>query len=247
MPKLLVVESSAIVRGVFKKLLDEDTDFDYEIVETYSEAEKLLVKDSFEYAVVERKLSDSPDGEIIALLNKHDVAPLVFIEEVDEVFFESFESAKIVDYIIKQKYNNMSNVLNKLKHLQKNKDITILVLTTSHTYKDYLEQNLKLNSFKVLTASSSGEALKKIENNPEISLIILDNEVVQESSLEFVKSIRIYKNSDMLKILILASEPNSYATSKLLNAGANDYIVKPFTRNEFYIRISQNIKIVGVE
>ena len=247
MPKLLVVESSAIVRGVFKKLLDEDRDFNYEIVETFAEAEKLLAKDTFEYAVVERKLSDAPNGEIIALLNKHDIAPLVFTEEIDEVFFESFESAMIVDYIIKQKYNNISNVLHKLKQLEKNKEISILVMTASYAYKKYLEQNLKLNGFKILTASSSEESLQKIEENPEISLMILDDEVAQESSLELIKNIRVYKNFDVFKILILASKSNSYATSQLLNAGANDYIVKPFSRNEFYIRVYQNIKTVGVE
>jgi putative two-component system response regulator len=245
MPKLLVVESSAIVRGVFKKLLDEETDFNYDLAETYAQAEEFLAKNSYEYAVVERKLSDSPDGEIIALLNKHDIAPLVFTKEIDEVFFESFESAKIVDYIVKQKYNNISNVITKLKQLQKNRDITILVVADSYTYKDYLEKNLELNSFKVLAASNVEETLQKIEDHPEISLMILDDKVAQDSSLELVKNIRIYKNFDEFKILILANKSNSYATSKLLNRGANDYIVKPFSRNEFYIRVYQNIKTIG--
>jgi len=242
MPKLLVVESSVIVRGAFKKLLDDEESFDYEIVGTYAEAEKCLANDSFEYAVVERKLSDSPDGEIIALLNKNDIAPLVFTEEIDEMFFDSFESAQIVDYIVKQKYNNISNVVSKLEQLQENKSITILVVTPSHTYKKYLEQNLKLNSFKVLTASNSAEALQKVEQHPEISLMILDDTVAQSTSLELMKNIRIYKSFDDFNIIVLADESNSYATSKFLNAGANDYIIKPFSRNELYIRVYQNIK-----
>ena len=46
MLKLLVVQSSAIVQGVFKKLLDEENFFDYIIVGTYAESEEALAKGS---------------------------------------------------------------------------------------------------------------------------------------------------------------------------------------------------------
>jgi len=241
MAKLLVVEGSNIVKGVFKDLLDKDGSFDYELAGTYEEAKVLLQKTRYEFAVVERVLSDAPNGEVIALLNKHNVAPLLFTKEIDEDFFESFEGAQIVEYIIKHKYNNITNVMNKLKQLQKNKQMTVLVASDSHIYSSYLKQNLNLHSFKVLNVANNQELLEKLELHPEISLMILDNYSTYLNPMQAIEDVRRYKKSAELKILQIVEETNSFETSSLLSAGADDFIVKPFSRHEFYTRIYQNI------
>ena len=99
MIKLLIVEERVILRGVFNSLLCKDNVFDFDIVETYQEAKELLNNKKYEYAVVSRTLKDAKDGEIIALLNRYDIAPIVYIDELDEEFIDSFESAHIVDYV----------------------------------------------------------------------------------------------------------------------------------------------------
>jgi len=139
-------KKSVIVRGIFKELLEKNT---------------------YGYGSVERNLEDAPKGEIIALFNKHNIASLVFTKEIDEVFFDSFESAKIIDNI---------------------------------------EPNI--------------------------------------NALELIENIRQRKDKKSLKIMVLAEKPNLYFTSSLLNAGANDYIIKPFSRDEFYVRVYQNIKSI---
>ena len=247
MAKLLVVEGSVIVRAVFKELLQKHTDFKFDIVATYGKAKELLEKGSYNYAVVERNLEDSPNGEIIALLNKHDIAPLVFTQEVDEIFFESFEGAKIVDYILKRKYNNITHVVQRLVQLQANREITVLVISDSSTFGGYLKQNLNIHNFNVLSATNNQEAYERIENNPDISLVIVDNIEPNINSLELLETIRQRRNKEGLKVIILADKSNSYFTSSLLSAGADDYIVKPFSRDEFYIRIYQNIQTISLD
>lgn len=246
MPKLLVVEGSVIVRGVFKELLEKYTDFEYDLVATYAAAKELLEKDTYGYAVVERNLEDAPKGEIIALFNKHNIAPLVFTKEIDEVFFESFEGAKIVDYILKQKYNNITHVIQRLKQLQANKNITVLVVSESNTFGSYLKQNLNIHKFNVLSTTSNQKAYESIETNPDISLVIVDNIEPNINALELIENIRQRRNKDSLKILVLADKTNSYFTSSLLNAGADDYIVKPFSRDEFYVRVYKNIQTISL-
>ena len=247
MAKLLVVEGSVIVRGVFKELLEKHTDFQYDLVSTYAVAKELLEKETYGYAVVERNLEDAPKGEIIALFNKHNIAPLVFTKEIDEIFFESFEGAKIVDYILKQKYNNITHVIQKLKQLRANKKITALVVSDSSTYGSYLKQNLNIHKFNVLSATNNQEAYEKLEMNPDISLMIVDNIEPNINALELIESIRQRRNKNSLKILVLADEPNSFFTSSLLNAGADDYIVKAFSRDEFYVRVYQNIQTIPLD
>lgn len=247
MAKLLVVEGSVIVRGVFKELLDKNTDFDYDAVATYAEAKELLQKNSYDFGVVERNLEDASKGEIIALLNKHNIAPLVFTKEVDEMFFESFEGAQIIDYILKQKYNNITHVIQKLKQLQANKDITVLVVSDSSTYGSYLKQNLSIHNFKVLTAVNNEEVYENIETNQDISLMIIDNIKQENHALELIENIRQRKSKNSLKIIVLTDKSNSYYTSSLLNIGADDYIIKQFSRDELYIRVYQNIQTIPLD
>ncbi len=244
MSKLLIVEDSIIVQAVFKEKLDAINNFDYDLVSSYADAKKLLAKRRYEYGVVERVLPDAPNGEIIALFNKHYLAPLVFTKAIDEDFFDDFEGAHIVDYVQKVKHNREENVIKKLLQLQKNKQITILVVSDSTAYSSYLKQNLNLHSFKVFNASNNEQANEKLKLHPEISLLIVDSDGPYLDSKELVTYARTDDKNRTLKILILAEETNSYKTSKLLSVGADDYLVKDFSRDEFYVRVYQNINKV---
>jgi len=244
MSKLLVVEESIILQSVFRELLDSNPNFTYDLVSSYAEANMLLSKSRYEFGIVDRVLSDAPNGEIIALLNKYNIAPLVYTKYVDEDFFESFESAQIVDYILKQKYDKVTTVIKKLEKLQENKKITILVATESKIYNSYLKQNLNIHNFKVFTSSSFVETQERIDLHPETSLLIVDINDKTIDSTKIVEYLRMHSANKHTKVLLIVDEANSYKTSSLLNLGANDFIVKQFSRDEFYVRVYQNINKV---
>jgi len=240
-PKVLVVQESAIVRGVFEKIFEQHTLFEYELADSYEKAKTLLKSQTFEYAIIERLLADAPKGEIIALCNKYDLAPIVFTDSIDEAFFESFEGANIVDYVIKQKYNNVTSVVKKLMQIEANKESKVLIVNSEGLFSKYLVQNLMLHNFRVFEAKSANESYQILEKNPDISLLILDKSTSKES-FEIVANIRRFKSSDELRILAIADESNSYSISNLLHNGMDDYLIRPFSRTEFYVRIYQNIK-----
>jgi len=244
MSKLLVVQDSVIVRATFKKLLDECVVFNYDLVATYKEAKALLATRRYKYAVVDRVLKDAPNGEIIALFNKHYLAPLVFTNEIDEDFFDDFEGANIVDYIKKIKHNDEAFAVDRLLQLRENRDISVLVVSNSTAYNSYLKQNLNLHNFKVLSTFKSDETYKKIDLHPEVSLVILDSNEPYINTLEIIEYIKKVKTKKELKIIVLANESASYQTSLLLSSGADDYLIKEFSRDEFYVRVYQNINKV---
>ena len=246
MAKLLIIEDSKMLCKIFDELLNKYTDFNFDIVNTYAKAEKLLSQTRYEFAVADMNLPDANNGEIISLLNRHNVAPIVFTGIFDEEFREGFESAQIVDYVLKERYENILYVVEKLKQLEANKKKTVLVVDDSALYTSYLKQNFMLHHFKVLSASNGKEALQKLELNPEIELVITDYHMPVMDGLEFVRKIRKKRGKKDLSILVLTSDTNSYTTSRFLKDGANDYITKPFSRDEFYARIYQNIETVGL-
>ena len=247
MSKLLIVEESTILCGIFKKLLDHDGGFNYDVVQTYKEAQEFLSKYRYEFSVVSRNLTDASHGEIIALLNKHNVSPIVYTTSIDEDFMESFESANIVEYILRHRYDNVKYVIKRLNQLKENKKRTVLIVHKSELDRRYLKQNLSLHHFKVIIVDSAYEALQKLEVHKDICLVLVNNELAQVAGLEEVNGLELVRRIRKMKrenlgIIALAQESNSYETSFFLNEGADDYLISQFSRDEFYVRIYQNLK-----
>ena len=241
MAKLLIIEDSKMLCKIFDELLHKYTGFSFDIAQSYEQAQSLLTTSRYEFAVADMNLPDAKSGEIIALLNKHNVAPIVFTGIFDEEFRDSFESANIVDYVLKERYESIIYVIEKLKQLEQNKKKTVLIVDDSNLYANYLKQNLMIHHFKVLSAANGKEALKRLEAHPDIELVITDYHMPVMDGLELVRKIRKKRTKKDLSIIVLTSETNSYTTSRFLKEGANDYITKPFSRDEFYARIYQNI------
>lgn len=246
MSKLLIIEDSKMLCKIFDELLTKYTDFDFDIAQTYQEAKNFVKKTRYEFAVADMNLPDANSGEIIPLLNKYNIAPIVFTGIFDEAFREGFETSNIVDYVLKERYENILYVVEKLKQLELNKTKTVLVVDDSTLYSNFLKQNLLLHHFKVVTAPNGKEALAKLELHPDIELVITDYHMPVMNGLEFVRKARKKKNKKELAIITLTSDTNSYTTSRFLKEGANDYITKPFSRDEFYSRIYQNIEVVAM-
>ena len=246
MARLLIVEDSSMLCNIFDELLQKYTSFDYKIAKTYEEAKNLLQKNRYEFAVADMNLPDAKHGEIISLLNKHNVAPIVFTGILDEDFREGFESAQIVDYVLKERYENILYVVEKLKQLEANKQKTVLIIDDSFLYTSFLKQNFLLHHFKVLTASNGKEGLERLEHHPEVELVITDYHMPEMDGLEFVRRIRKSRSRKDLSIIVLTTDTNSYTTSRFLKDGADDYITKPFSRDEFYARVYQNIETIGL-
>ena len=244
MSRLLLIEDSKMLCKIFDELLQKYTEFEYDIAMTYEEAKNFLTTRRYEFAVADMNLPDAKSGEIIPLLNKYNVAPIVFTGIVDEEFRESFESSNIVDYVLKERYENIIYVIEKLKQLEANKRKTILIVDDSALYTNYLKQNLLIHHFKVITAANGKEGLDKLQLFPEVEMVITDYHMPVMDGLEFLRRIRRKRTKKDLSVLILTGNTNSYTTSKFLKDGANDYITKPFSRDEFYARIYQNIETV---
>jgi len=133
--------------------------------------------------------------------------------------------------------------INKLKILNYLKDKKILIVDDSKTA---LLINLKaIRKFypftKVLTAINGVEALKCIEEHPEIKLIITDYEMPKMDGKTLIKTIRRKYNIDEKIIISISSTEELGLSSTLLKMGANDFLHKPFIEDELLCRIDNNM------
>ena len=91
--------------------------------------------------------------------------------------------------------------------------------------------------YEVTTVDDGHEAMEAIENE-YFDLIILDLFMPKASGFEVVEFIRDEKKLDT-KVLIISRNHLDEAIQKAYTAGADDYIVKPFTPEQMVIKLTK--------
>ena len=114
----------------------------------------------------------------------------------------------------------------------------ILIVEDDNDINSLLYEMLTENGYCASSAYSGTEALIYIENN-KYDLILLDLMLPGKSGDELIDIIR--EKEDMPLIIISAKEERGLK-AKMLRAGADDFISKPFDIDEVLARIEANIR-----
>lgn len=100
-----------------------------------------------------------------------------------------------------------------------------------------LDRYFRLNGYAVITADGAEEAVKKLNQEPD--LILLDINMPGMDGLSLCKHIRNYVSCP---ILFLTANANDKDKIKGFTAGGDDYIVKPFSVDELGARVSAHLR-----
>ena len=85
--------------------------------------------------------------------------------------------------------------------------------------------------FDILEAGHGGEALDLLRKNPGIQIVLVDWHMPGMSGLEFVANVRSDPTYDEMPVVFVTSEIDMDHVAQALEAGANEYIMKPFTKD----------------
>jgi two-component system, OmpR family, KDP operon response regulator KdpE len=112
-------------------------------------------------------------------------------------------------------------------------DTTILVVDDEPQIRRVLRATLSSNGYEVIEAKSGQEAIEMVvTERPE--LILLDVNMPGMNGLEACNKIRMSFDGPIIMVTVLNAERDKIAA---LDAGADDYIVKPFAIGELLARI----------
>ena len=117
----------------------------------------------------------------------------------------------------------------------------LLVVDDDTRIRNLLKQYLTENGFRVTVAGSAPEARRKL-TGLDFDLLILDVMMPGESGVDLTKSLREQKSVPILMLTAL-SETDNRVTG--LEAGADDYLPKPFDPRELILRINNILRRGG--
>ena len=122
----------------------------------------------------------------------------------------------------------------------------VLVVDDDSTSRIAISHALKSSGYRVVVASSGEEALNKLYST-STQLVICDREMPGWSGLDVCRAIRHDLRRRYIYILLLTSHNRPEDIVAGLQAGADDYVVKPFNPHELILRVNTGRRIISSE
>jgi two-component system chemotaxis response regulator CheY len=105
-----------------------------------------------------------------------------------------------------------------------------LVIDDSRTVRIIISQILRELGMEVLEAGNGSEALERIKHNPDVDLMLVDWNMPEMNGIDFIRAVRSQRAFDATRILMVTSEAQSDRVTEAITAGANEYLMKPFSK-----------------
>ena len=115
----------------------------------------------------------------------------------------------------------------------------ILVVDDDKEIVNAIEIYLSKEGYNILKAYDGMEALKIVEKNDDIHLILLD---IMMPKLDGISTANLIRKDKSIPIIMLSAKSEDYDKITGLNNGADDYITKPFNPLELIARVNSQIR-----
>jgi len=108
--------------------------------------------------------------------------------------------------------------------------MVVLVIDDSRTMRKLLSRALKEHSCEVLEAEGGVSGLAQLRENPQIDLVMVDWNMPEMNGIQFVQELRADPNLSKVRIVMVTADSKMNQIQIALDAGANEYLIKPFTK-----------------
>ncbi|MEX0317688.1 MAG: PP2C family protein-serine/threonine phosphatase [Ruegeria sp.] len=121
-----------------------------------------------------------------------------------------------------------------------------LVVDDSRLQRRILVGSLRKWGFEVIEADSGQAAMEICAENPP-DLVLSDWVMPGMSGLEFCKAFRAGETNHYAYFILLTSKSEKNEVAQGLDAGADDFLIKPVSADELRARISAGARILGMQ
>ena len=110
---------------------------------------------------------------------------------------------------------------------------TILIVEDDSAVKSLIATALKVQGYRLLEASTGGAALlEATTKNPDV--IILDLGLPDADGIDLIRQVRTWSHTPIIVVSARTEDADKVAA---LDAGADDYLIKPFSVEELLARL----------
>lgn len=117
-----------------------------------------------------------------------------------------------------------------------------LVVDDSRVIRIIINRSLQELGFQSEEVCNGREAIERLQGNDLPAVIMIDWNMPELNGLEMVKAVRANPAWNDMRLIMITSENELERVQTALEAGADEYIMKPFTKD----MIQEKLNLLGV-
>ena len=125
--------------------------------------------------------------------------------------------------------------------------IDILVADDDPIYRRLLESGLKKGNYRFTIVENGEEAWSLMRETDHSLLAILDWMMPGLEGVEVCRRLREVKDGPYIYVILLTAKKEKEDIAAGLDAGADDYLVKPFDQTELHARIRVGLRLLDLQ
>ncbi len=114
-----------------------------------------------------------------------------------------------------------------------------LVVDDSRAMRTIIGQILKGLGFEIVEAGNGREGIDRLKTSEVPRVAMVDWNMPEMNGLEFVKNVRSLPEYDSMRIMMVTTETEMTRMAEAIQSGANEYVMKPFTRESLLQKLEQ--------
>ena len=118
-----------------------------------------------------------------------------------------------------------------------------LVVDDSKAIRSIISKHLNALGFEVVEAVSGVEALVQLKKMGGADIALLDWNMPEMDGFEFLRRVRADADFSDLVVMMVTTESEMSQVAKALEAGANEYLMKPFTKEA----LQEKLVLLGLD
>ena len=117
-----------------------------------------------------------------------------------------------------------------------------LLIDDSRAIRSIIRKILAEMGFEVSEACHGLEALERLEEVDKTDLVLVDWNMPVMNGIDFVRAVRANRAYDDMQVMMVTTESGMEQMVEALEAGADEYVMKPFTKDV----LQEKIGLLGV-
>jgi len=197
---------------------------------------------------VSKQLVELHGGEINVESEEGKGTTFTFTLPISKTSRNELESIQDIDTsnILQSIQEDTNNSVVKNSISKNNSEINILIVDDEPINRRVLENHLTVAGYGVTEAGNGKDALALIFSSAQFDLILLDVMMPNMSGYEVCQKIRERFLTSELPVVLLTAKNRESDLVAGFNVGANDYLTKPFSKNELLSRIKAHLNLKGI-
>jgi len=195
---------------------------------------------------VTKQLVELHGGEISVSSKVGEGSQFTFTLPVSQILIEESSQKCLIQWRVPTPKLTNEVSINPEVLATNNGGFKILIVDDEPVNLQVLVNNLALENYAITQATNGFEALAIIENGFQPDLILLDVMMPRMTGYEVCKKLRETFLAIELPIVMLTAKNQVSDLVEGFVAGANDYLSKPFSKNELLARIKTHIRLAKI-